>query len=69
MQASVLIVATLVCSSVAAQQRLAPEVLLERKLASPFLKRADWVLGYATALDRARKRGVPIFGYFTTAGP
>ena len=43
--------------------------LLERKLASPFLKSAPWVLDIDKARADSKRRGVPIFGYFTTSGP
>jgi hypothetical protein len=49
-------------------QRPSPEELLEAKLDSAFLKKADWVLGYDLAMKRAREAKKPILGYFTTAG-
>ncbi len=64
---SVLFAALVVCTSAPAQKRPTPEAALQAKLASPFLKNADWVLDFSKAKERARKRGVPILGYFTTA--
>lgn len=43
--------------------------LLAKKLASPFLENAPWVMDFDRALAESEKRGVPIFGYFTTSGP
>jgi len=37
----------------------------DAKLASPFLKNADWITDYDKAIAAARKTGKPIFGYFT----
>ncbi len=57
----------LATGGLSAQDRLPPDAALEKKLASPFLHRADWELDYREALAAARERDVPIFGYFTTA--
>ena len=48
--------------------RPSPEEQLRAKLAEPFLKKANWLLDYDTALAQAKRRGKLIFGYFTTAG-
>lgn len=55
------------CVPLAAQERLPPEQALAAKLTSPFLAHAPWVTDFATAKEKAARRGVPIFGYFTTA--
>lgn len=39
--------------------------LLEKKLASPWLKRADWFLDYDKALAAAKRDRKLIFAYFT----
>ena len=49
-------------------ERPSPEKLLEAKLDSAFLKKAEWVMDYDLALKRAREAKKPILGYFTTAG-
>jgi hypothetical protein len=56
-------------TGLAAQERPSPEELLKTKLASPFLKKADWITDYDKALALAKKRKTLIFGYFTTTGP
>ena len=55
--------------ALAAQDGPGPRALLEAKLASPFLSRADWTTDYDEALRRARVREQLVLGYFTTAGP
>jgi len=45
------------------QKRLAE--LRDGKLQLPYLKNADWVLGFAEARAKAAKTGKPIFAYFT----
>ena len=42
---------------------------LRAKLASPFLKKAPWILELENAQANARKTGRLILGYFTTTGP
>ena len=37
----------------------------EKKLASPFLKKAAWLTDYDKALEESKKTGQPIFGYFS----
>jgi len=37
----------------------------EKKLASPFLKKAAWLTDYDKALEESKKTNKPIFGYFT----
>ncbi|MGE3854790.1 MAG: hypothetical protein AB7K09_23870 [Planctomycetota bacterium] len=37
----------------------------DAKLAEPFLKNAEWITDYDTALAKAKETGKPIFGYFT----
>ena len=49
------------------QDRPTPAAALKAKLASPFLKLANWTTDYDTALAAAQKRKKLIFGYFTTA--
>jgi len=46
-----------------------PAELLERKLASPFLKKAPWTLDLAEARARALEERRLLLGYFTTSGP
>lgn len=46
-----------------------PQEALDAKLASPFLKRAPWLLKLENAQAEARKTGRLILGYFTTTGP
>lgn len=38
---------------------------LEKKLASDFLKKADWITDYDAARAKAAKSGEVIFAYFT----
>ena len=61
--------AALATAVAGAQQRPGPEELLQRKLASPFLRHADWTVDYDAARRMAKAEGKLIFGYFTTAGP
>ena len=49
------------------QQRPSPAVALRQKLASPFLRHADWTTDYAAALRTAAAEKKLILGYFTTA--
>lgn len=37
----------------------------DKKLASPFLKKAAWTTDYDKALEESKKTGQPIFGYFS----
>jgi hypothetical protein len=49
-------------------QNPSPEELkarLAKKLESPFLKSAPWMLDYEAALRKAAERKVPVFAYFT----
>lgn len=39
--------------------------LLDKKLASAFLKKAAWELDYEAALAKAKESGKPIFAYFS----
>ena len=39
--------------------------LLDKKLASAFLKKAAWELGYEAALKKSKESGKPVFAYFT----
>jgi hypothetical protein len=41
------------------------KTLLAKKLQSPFLKSAPWMLDYDAALKKAAERNVPVFAYFT----
>lgn len=62
--------ATLLCLSapvLAQRDRPSPEAALKAKLASPFLKKAPWILDWDEAKAAAKKREQLIFGYFTTA--
>ena len=52
----------------AAQTDQTPEEQLQAKLASPFLKKANWYTDYDKARVAAANSGKLIFGYFTTAG-
>ena len=37
----------------------------DKKLASPFLLKADWITDYDEARAKAKETGKPIFAYFT----
>lgn len=62
------IASLLIVCPLAAQQRPDPAQELESKLASPFLRHAEWTTDYDVARRQAKQRGALIFGYFTTAG-
>ncbi|MBK8976813.1 MAG: hypothetical protein IPM29_12920 [Planctomycetes bacterium] len=47
--------------------RPSPEQALREKLASPFLRHADWTTDYDDALAAAAREDRLIFAYFTTA--
>ncbi len=49
------------------QERPSPAVALQQKLASPFLRHADWTTDYDAALRTATAEKKLILGYFTTA--
>lgn len=53
----------------AAGERPSPAAALREKLASPFLRHADWTTDHAAALRTAKDEKKLILGYFTTAGP
>ena len=48
-------------------QRPTPAAALEQKLASPFLRHADWTTDYDAALRTAVAEKKLILSYFTTA--
>lgn len=51
-----------------AQKEKSQEELIQardKKLAEEWLKKADWITDYDTALEAAKKSGKPIFAYFT----
>lgn len=37
----------------------------DKKLQLPFLKKAAWLTDYDKALEESKKKGKPIFAYFT----
>lgn len=51
----------------AGQERPSPAVAMQQKLASPFLRHADWTTDYDAALRTAVAEKKLILGYFTTA--
>lgn len=60
---ALLVMALALAPSLVAQDDLVAK--RDAKLASPFLKNADWITDYDKAIAAARKTGKPIFGYFT----
>jgi hypothetical protein len=50
-------------ASPAAQESL--EAKRDKKLAEPFVKKADWIIDYDKALAESKKAGKPIFAFFT----
>ena len=63
MQVQTMLSALALGMGLAAQTDLAAK--LEDKLASPFLKNADWFTDFDKAKARAKESGKVIFGYFT----
>jgi hypothetical protein len=49
----------------AAQAQETMEQKRDKKLQSPFLKKAPWITDYDAAMAEAKKSGKPIFAYFT----
>ncbi|MEM7202988.1 MAG: hypothetical protein AAF628_22200 [Planctomycetota bacterium] len=71
MQHQTLLLAALLGAAIgspALAQQPSQEKLIERKnekLASEWLKSADWILDYAEAKKTSAETGKPIFAYFT----
>jgi len=64
------VLATLVGGCLAQEagpERPSPAVAMQQKLASPFLRHADWTTDYDEALRIAVAEKKLILGYFTTA--
>lgn len=57
------ILASLLCVTSICGQNLANR--LSKKLAEPWVKNAAWMTDYDAVKAAAKKRGQPIFGYFT----
>ncbi len=57
--------ALLLGAAAAAMAQESMEEKRDKKLKSPFLTKASWILDYDKAREEAKKTGKPIFGYFT----
>lgn len=58
-------VALLLGLASAALAQETPEQKRDKKLQLPFLKKAAWFTDYDKALEESKKKGKPIFAYFT----